>query len=99
MEGRRRRFEPQSHPRWQIVEISNRPPNLSAKQSELTVRTKKPSAKQKKHSAKEKLYFAQKLPQDSQKLPQMAKICSKFAPKSAPNYLLRTFFDNPLRIR
>ena len=45
---RRRRFEPRSHPRWRIVEVSNRPPNLSAKQLELTVRTKKPSTKEKK---------------------------------------------------
>ena len=32
VEVRRRRFEPQNHPRWRIVEISNRPPNLFAKQ-------------------------------------------------------------------
>ena len=38
---KRRRFEPRSHLQWRIVEISNRPINLSAKQSELTVRTKK----------------------------------------------------------
>ena len=51
---RRRRFELQSHPRWRIVEISSRPPNLSAKQSKLTVRTKKPSAKEKAYQLRKK---------------------------------------------
>ena len=35
-----RRFEPRSHPPRRIVEISSRPPNLSATQSEVSVRTK-----------------------------------------------------------
>ena len=51
---RRRRFDPQSHTQWRIVKISNRPPNLSAKQSELTVHTKKTVRKGKNPSTKEK---------------------------------------------
>ena len=52
---RGRRFEPQSHPPRRIVEISNRPPNLSAKQSEVTVHTKNRPPRTK--SAKEKVLF------------------------------------------
>ena len=56
--GRRRRFEPGSHPRWRIVEVSNRPPNLSTKQSELTIRIQKTVSKgeKKTHPLRKKTY-------------------------------------------
>ena len=57
---RQQQFEPRSHPQWGIVEVSNRLPNLSAKQSELTVRTKtnkkKTSAMEKTHPLRKKIY-------------------------------------------
>ena len=57
------------------------PPNLSAKQSELTVRTKKPPAKEKTYDLREKLYFAQKLHKSCQNLPTIAKKNSQKLPK------------------
>jgi hypothetical protein len=72
---RGRRFEPQSHPPRRIVEISNRPPNLSAKQSEVTIRTK--------NQLRKKLYFAQQLPKNYQKLPKIAQKFPRNFSKSA----------------
>ena len=82
-------FEPQSHPRWQIVEISNRPPNLSPKQSELTVRTQKTFCQGKNLSAKEKALFCPKI---AQKFPKFAKICLKFSPKEVPKTICQKLF-------
>ena len=63
------RFEPRSNSHWQIVEISNRLPNLSAKQSELTVRTKN-VREEKTYQLSKKLYFAKTCPIIAQKVPQ-----------------------------
>jgi hypothetical protein len=75
------------------VEISNRPPNLSAKQSEVTVCTKKPSAKEKTYWLRKKLYFAPTLPKNcpkiAQKLPKFAK---KKCPKKCPKQSVKNFF-------
>ena len=55
-QGRRRRFEPWSHRQWGIVEVSSPLPNLSAKQSELTVRTKNRPQKKKTHPLRKKAF-------------------------------------------
>ena len=73
--SRGQRFKPWSHPQWRIVEISNRPPNLSAKQWELTVFTKKSVKEKKTYQLRKKLYFPAKLPQNCQNLRKNCQNC------------------------
>ena len=88
-----RRFRPWSHPRWRIMEISNCPPNLSAKQSELTVRTKKTRPPRKKPiSWGKRSIFSPKNANNCQNVP---KNCTKMA----QNNPLRTFLTIRLTIR